>query len=925
MSLADLNFDKGQDFAAEIWQKWGVPINYEEDKDMEEFLLVAEFTRSQIRLSAESVSTILLSCFGGRASLFKVSQLQNWSFKFSVSSKEVGFSIIKQGNIALPLLNVNFLLWGNGGPNSSWELDQYLQEKADEWTHVFSRHPRKSYIDALISPGIYIDQTPRQTSNAVDPWNSNVTASPGTNDIHRHYTSNQAAPINTVGSPPFQTRPKGPFCVRCLMTGHVRPNCTNKIKCRACKRWGHIARDCYSQAQQGFSCEPTPPPLSFGIPRHNPTVLAMATTSNVNQPPSQNVAPAITPSLTRVGSLHYSASRPSIAQRLLSASFASPSRIPLATSSNSTAMATFPFDPTPFLPPNHHSIEVEGRPARVRVVTAAPPPTHEDWAIVSIVPMPNLPVHFNTIREVLTDFFTDMQLGISEFAPCPFGQAYVKFNSVFDRDHLVNTSPHLYTDVHIVVQKHDRGLNWRRLDLNREAWILLCGFPFDRRNIQEINNTISKFGKFVMWDRVRSTRANQLIKIKVEELSDIPASVVFGNADSTDSLTVPVVILQHQLLGMEAPDEDPIPPHGNPHPHPPHANFHQNQHNHFLGPLQHHEQPIVQDPAIIQQVNLQLALNNEPLQHANQQEELEDEGDDELPGWGHWALPQVNQVVQPEGILEPVIPMDDAELPAAEAEVISNVTISLGLTDSAHSFSSANGPLEPPVQLLADLNVMVGHNDNDPMEAQEDILAQQQHMLMGPVMVPILEAQPIIDHSLQALLLLQVYTDDHREVDPMQLELLANSAFLKSSSKMWMVTIITSRALMMTPLLLCLLLLLFKHLHYNSKSQLLILCTMSLLWLILNHRSRISKLTAAQLFRTPHRATTLMHPQLKHNWAQKEISFGKLILHPRRIAKGLSRRKVWMDMRAPLLSRRRLLPHLPQRFTESEREEERLL
>lgn len=76
-------------------------------------------------------------------------------------------------------------------------------------------------------------------------------------------------------------------------------------------------------------------------------------------------------------------------------------------------------------PSNHQSIVVEGRPARVRVVTAVPPPTHEDWVIVLIVPMPNLPVDFNTIRDVLTDFFTDKQLGFSEIVPCPFGQAYI--------------------------------------------------------------------------------------------------------------------------------------------------------------------------------------------------------------------------------------------------------------------------------------------------------------------------------------------------------------------------------------------------------------------------------------------------------------------------------------------------------------------
>lgn len=90
------------------------------------------------------MATTLLSCFGGKASLFKVKLLQNWSSKFSVTSKEVGFSIIKGGNILMPELDVNFLLSGSGGPNSSWELDQYLQEQEDEWTHIFRYDLRKS-------------------------------------------------------------------------------------------------------------------------------------------------------------------------------------------------------------------------------------------------------------------------------------------------------------------------------------------------------------------------------------------------------------------------------------------------------------------------------------------------------------------------------------------------------------------------------------------------------------------------------------------------------------------------------------------------------------------------------------------------------------------------------------------------------------
>ena len=67
-----------------------------------------------------------------------------------------------------------------------------------------------------------------------------------------------------------------------------------------------------------------------------------------------------------------------------------------------------------------------------------------------------------------------------------------------------------------------------------------------------------------------------MVKVKVEELRDIPASIVFGDGENSDSLTCPVVILQHQILGVEPHDEDPIQPHGNPYPMPLQENFHPN-------------------------------------------------------------------------------------------------------------------------------------------------------------------------------------------------------------------------------------------------------------------------------------------------------------------------------------------------------------
>ena len=104
--------------------------------------------------------------------------------------------------------------------------------------------------------------------------------------------------------------------------------------------------------------------------------------------------------------------------------------------------------------------------------------THENCAIATIIPMPDLQVTFNTICEALADFLSGIKhMGFSEICPCPFGQAYVRFSSVFDRDALVSNSPHLFTDVHVIFQMHNQGLNWRNLVLNRDVWILSNGYP----------------------------------------------------------------------------------------------------------------------------------------------------------------------------------------------------------------------------------------------------------------------------------------------------------------------------------------------------------------------------------------------------------------------------------------------------------------
>lgn len=85
-------------------------------------------------------------------------------------------------------------------------------------------------------------------------------------------------------------------------------------------------------------------------------------------------------------------------------------------------MANFPFDPAPFLPQNHEVVEVEGRPARIRVVCGHIHRHHETLAIATILPMPEGPVHFANVREIISEFLTlHKGLGFHKIAKCPLG------------------------------------------------------------------------------------------------------------------------------------------------------------------------------------------------------------------------------------------------------------------------------------------------------------------------------------------------------------------------------------------------------------------------------------------------------------------------------------------------------------------------
>ena len=202
---------------------------------------------------------------------------------------------------------------------------------------------------------------------------------------------------------------------------------------------------------------------------------------------------------------------------------------------------------------------------------------HEDWAIATIQPLPD-EVLFPNVREVLEDFLQHdpvAQVGVREIQPCPFGEAYVQFRYVRDRDRLVRDSPTAFGDVFISFTRQNEGRNWRRVNFNRVCWLLIVGVPFDNCNTEDIATTIN-------WEKEDALKGKILVKARVTDLIEIPKSIRWSEGENFEegSLTSSVEVLLVEMQGGGPADEDPFPPPGvDAHPIPQNANDFPGFHN----------------------------------------------------------------------------------------------------------------------------------------------------------------------------------------------------------------------------------------------------------------------------------------------------------------------------------------------------------
>jgi hypothetical protein len=171
----------------------------------------------------------------------------------------------------------------------------------------------------------------------------------------------------------------------------------------------------------------------------------------------------------------------------------------------------------------------------------------------------------SNIRDVLAEYLTQVaRVRVKSIQKCPFGQAYVQFDRIRDRDKLIQGSPHVFEDISISFCKHNEGINWRRAHLDRECWILLVGPPLDNWSTEDITAMVSKFGRLIIWENDAENKGRILAKIRCSELRDNPKSVRFteGEQPEAESWTFSVEVLSQTLLGAGPQDEDPIPDDG---------------------------------------------------------------------------------------------------------------------------------------------------------------------------------------------------------------------------------------------------------------------------------------------------------------------------------------------------------------------------
>jgi hypothetical protein len=242
-------------------------------------------------------------------------------------------------------------------------------------------------------------------------------------------------------------------CQDCAASDLSRTVCSQESFCSKCKKKGHLGLHCKAQqrpikrklevtlgnmavnsksAEASTSKNPQSKehvdPLPSSSPDTSPSPLR--TDLNLAPPPAHSSSPSGT-------SCCHSSSR---------------SRFPYSAGINGLSTR----QPDPFC-----VVWLPRQPGiMTRAVVHHRHPTHEDYAIVSIHPLPALAMHFAVVQEVVMEFLEEhMHVRVRNIQPLHLGQALVWFENAHDRDSLVINGPFPYGDVQFSFVHHNQGRN----------------------------------------------------------------------------------------------------------------------------------------------------------------------------------------------------------------------------------------------------------------------------------------------------------------------------------------------------------------------------------------------------------------------------------------------------------------------------------
>ena len=95
---------------------------------------------------------------------------------------------------------------------------------------------------------------------------------------------------------------------------------------------------------------------------------------------------------------------------------------------------------------------------------------------------------------------------------------------------------------------------------------MLVNYPQGCWNLDTIVTTVSQYGRLLVWNKENDIKSRILIKVRVFDIDEIPLSIVIisntTNTEHGDGWACPTYIISATMLGVQAGDEDPLPPGG---------------------------------------------------------------------------------------------------------------------------------------------------------------------------------------------------------------------------------------------------------------------------------------------------------------------------------------------------------------------------